>query len=93
MQERFILEQARPEDLPLVPEGDSGVSATVDSEEMIPDAHDLLDFLSLDVDQENLEEKSVDDGGHAISADEEQDEGPQELWRDPQEELQKALNI
>ena len=59
---------------------------------MIPDAHDL-DLLSLDVDQENLGEESVEDGGRAISAGEEQDEGPQELWRDPQEELQKALNI
>ena len=64
-----------------------------ESEEMIPDAHDLLHLLSLDVDQENLEEKSADDGGRAIGAGEERDEGPQELWRDPQEEPQKALNI
>ena len=48
---------------------------------MIPDAHDLLDLLSLDVDQENLEEKSADDGGRAISAGEEQDEGPRTLER------------
>ena len=83
----------RPEDLPVVPEGESEVSGVGGSEDLIPDAHDLLDLLSLDVDQENLEEKSVDDGGRAISAGEEQDEGPQELWRDSQEELQKALNI
>ena len=77
----------------MVPEGDSGVSGVGESEEMIPDAHNLLDLLSLDVDQENLEEKSADDGGRAISAGEELDEGPQELWRDPEEELQTAINI
>ena len=87
------MERARPEDLPLVPEGDSGVSGVGESEEMIPDAHDLLDLLSLGVDQENLEEKSVDDGGRAISAGEDLDKGPQELWRDPQEELQTAIDI
>ncbi|CAK9018213.1 unnamed protein product, partial [Durusdinium trenchii] len=93
LQERFVMERARPEDLPLVPEGDSGVSGVGESEEMIPDAHDLLDLLSLGVDQENLEEKSVDDGGRAISAGEDLDKGPQELWRDPQEELQTAIDI
>ena len=93
LRERFALEQARPEDLPLVPEGDSGVSGTVESEEMIPDAHDLLDLLSLDVDQENLGEKSVDDGGDAISAGVDREKGPQELWRDSQEELQTAVQI
>ena len=57
LQDRFALEQARPEDLSLVPEGGSGVSGVGESEEMIPDAQDLLDLLSLDVDQENLEEE------------------------------------
>ena len=56
----------RPEDLPVVPEQESELSGVGESEEMIPDAHDLLDLLSLDVDQENLEEKSADDGGLAI---------------------------
>ena len=63
LQDRFALEQARPEDLPLVPEGDSGVGGVGESEEMIPDARDLLNLLSFDADQENVEEKSLDDGG------------------------------
>ena len=58
-----MLEQARPEYLPMVPEGDSGVSGVGESEEMIPEAHDLLNLLSVDADQENMEEKSLDDGG------------------------------
>ncbi|CAK9007372.1 unnamed protein product [Durusdinium trenchii] len=62
LQDRFALEQARPEDLPLVPEGDSGVGGVGESEEMIPDARDLLNLLSFDADQENVEEKSLDDG-------------------------------
>ena len=86
LQERFTLERATPEDLPLVPEGGSGVSGVGESEEMISDAHDLLDLLSLDVDQENVKEKSMDDGGCAISAGEDMEKGPQRLgsngsWR------------
>ena len=92
MQDRFILEQMRPEDLPLILQ-DSGVSSVVESEEMIPDARDLLDLLSLDVEQENSEEKSVDEGGGAISAGEDGEKGPQELWRDSQGKLQTAIQI
>ena len=33
------------------------------------------------------------DGGCAISAGEDMEKGPQELWKDPEEELQKAINI
>ena len=92
MQERFVLEQMRPEDLPLIPD-DSGVSGAVESEEMIPDARDLLDLLSLDVEPENSEEKSADEGGGAISAREDGETGPQELWRDSQGKLQTAIQI
>ena len=92
MQDRFLLEQMRPEDLPLIPE-DSGVSGAVESEEVIPDARDLLDLLSLDVEPENSEEKSADEGGGAISAGEDGETGPQELWRDSQGKLQTAIQI